>query len=158
MKKKAPVALTRDDKQRLFPPRTMPDGSPRITAAQRERETLLHLCELQSWKCFWCGQPMTDDDSKSDSYRTLEHVIPKAMRGKGINALPNLKAACNRCNNLRARWNIGSLEKENLRLKRELTICQQALERHRITMAGRCYFCKWRFHLKEWWYRQGARV
>ena len=148
--KNAPVALTRDDKKRLFPAPTVASGAPRISIAQRKRETVLFLAERQQWICFWCGQKMCNDDPASMNYRTLEHVIPRATGYKNVSALDNLRAACHHCNNMRGSYNISVAEKEIGRLKQELAICQKTLERHRITMAGRCLYCKVRFYVKEW--------
>lgn len=78
MSDKPRIALTREDKQRLFAGRA---GSGFVTKAQRKKETVLYLAEVQSWKCFWCGQGMTRDDPDAPTYRTLEHVISKASGG-----------------------------------------------------------------------------
>ena len=70
---------------------------------------------------------------------------------KNPDAMENLRAACAHCNIMRGSYNIGVMERENNRLTRELTIAQQTLSRHRVTMAGRCLYCKARFYVKEWW-------
>jgi hypothetical protein len=119
-----------------------------------EKEYLIALCDRQEWLCFWCGLRMTADDPQARSYRTLEHVIPRCSGHPDISLMSNFRASCKGCNEMRAEiQHIGDLVRDRDRLKRMLTEAQKVLGRHRITMSGRCYYCKARFHIREWWLR-----
>lgn len=154
------VALTRDDKARLFkkPEWVLPNGIVCANEAHWNRGMALHLAALQSWRCFWCGQRMSNIDPESPTYRTLEHVIGKAAANGNHNALTNLRAACKYCNNLRGEMQ--GLRKEiaqNKRIGLMLEAANRTIERHRITMAGRCSWCKFKFHFKEWLWKRRHR-
>jgi len=114
----------------------------------------IQLAELQGWMCFWCGEKMTNDNPLAPTYRTLEHVVPRASGRGGTSKRANLRAACRECNEIRGAFtHIVQRLKQTRRIEEQLASCQKALARHRVTMAGRCYFCKFRFHLKEWIYK-----
>lgn len=121
----------------------------------RERQVLYALCVRQEWRCFWCGQVMTDGpDFEAPNYRTLEHVIARAIKPEIANHLNNLRAACKQYNNERAQMaNLQKVLMINKNLGDRIQQLQEILARHRVTMSGRCYFCKFRFHFKEWLYR-----
>ena len=193
MPKRGPVALTREEKERLFPrkvkaapvapveaqpqilrtaqddkavgaaviepkaSRLHADGSKHVNKSQRTKELVLMLAEQQEWKCFWCGEQMTNDNPKDPNYRTLEHILAKAVPRKGVEELPNLRAACKFCNDLRGQFNTAYFWKEIERLTDQLTTAQKTIARHRVTMAGRCLYCKARFYWKEWMYKNGLR-
>lgn len=123
-----------------------------------KRNALHDLCMQQGWRCFWCGQVM-DKDPKSPRFRTLEHVIPIAGNGAKEKDRANLRAACLECNQTRGKYhgalrNVSELAKTNTQLKKRIDAMQTTIERHRITMAGRCYWCKWKFLFKEWLHKR----
>jgi len=70
----------------------------------KKQWVLNQLCIRQEWKCFWCGQTMTYSNPRAASYRTLEHVVPKASKGRNVHKLTNLRAACQGCNQGRSTW------------------------------------------------------
>jgi len=126
-------------------------------AKDKKADVLRKLCLRQDWRCFWCGEIM-NTDVNSDHYRTLEHVIP-ASKGRETGDLANLRAACRCCNELRGKFN--NVSEGMKRIAYLLQMVQDRdnslksiKEQHRVTMAGRCYFCKFRFHVKEWIYRR----
>ena len=109
---------------------------------------LRQLCERQEWKCFWCGELMTDSAPGSSTYRTMEHVIPKSTKGKNINKLSNLRAACWECNSTRSAWSTGS-GKDRLITEQRLSIGRLSSENKNLKdlLTRACVWCRF----KSWW-------
>ena len=122
----------------------------------RDRELLMALCERQEWKCFWCGLLMTNGETTAPSYRTLEHVIARSSGLSIVNHLTNLRAACAYCNSMRGQMaHMKQIVGQLNQVKALLDGARATIQRHKATMAGRCYYCKWRFYVKEWLHKHG---
>ena len=131
-------------------------GETHKATKDRERDLLMNLCARQEWKCFWCGEPMTDGPAVANPrYRTLEHVVAKATGLRLINHLSNLRASCKECNNLRGQMqSVKVIVSQLNQVKSLFDGAHKTIARHRVTMSGRCIYCKLRFHVKEWFYRR----
>jgi 5-methylcytosine-specific restriction endonuclease McrA len=81
-------------------------------ARRTKRRTASHAARLrerlhaqQGGRCHYCGIPMTQRTIGGAKARptdaTIEHLVPRALGGG--NQLPNLVAACSRCNALGGR-------------------------------------------------------
>ena len=167
MKPKAKVFLSKREKEAITDSKTTAEWQKALAEIRGEKpvkvalalnptgyeaQVCLALCERQDWKCFWCGGKMTNQESNARSFRTLEHVVPRSVKGGKANDPANLRAACRECNETRSAWSSGKAMASTLKTTQEqLSACQVALARHKITMAGRCYYCKARFHAREWW-------
>jgi 5-methylcytosine-specific restriction endonuclease McrA len=124
---------------------------------KKRRWVLRQLCVRQEWKCFWCGKTMTDGGSGAPSYRTLEHVVPKATKGKNINKLSNLRAACRECNENRSIWS------SNKSLVMKITEQQQSIDllsqekddlRTALDLTDTCLWCRFRIWVYNKWHRR----
>ena len=124
-----------------------------LSDVKKRQWILRQLCVRQEWKCFWCGVQMTDGGVMSPTFRTLEHVVPKATKGRNINRLSNLRAACKECNEKRATWSsnksiclIASEQKQRIeKLEQEKEDLNTAL-----ILSDGCSWCRFRvwFHKK----------
>jgi hypothetical protein len=127
----------------------------------RQQQILMALCDRQEWKCFWCGEAMTDGDITAPSYRSLEHVIPKSTRRSDVNQISNFRAACQACNTLRGQMaGLKAIIRQSNNNKFLLDKAHETLRSHKITMSGRCLYCKLRFYVLEWWHKrkQGLEI
>jgi hypothetical protein len=110
----------------------------------------MELCAQQDWKCFWCGEKMNTDPA-SPRFRTKDHIIPLSTQKAGIRKVTNLRAVCFECNQIRGEFSTFLDHRKGVqRLEEQLRQCQTALRRHKVTMSGRCYWCKAKFHIREW--------
>jgi len=145
--------LTKEDKERILagqaPASYGASGRPQISADS----VTMQLCADQEWKCFWCGEKM-DNDPDSLRFRTKDHVIPIATSKHGIKKLANIRAVCWECNQTRGQHQSQVEYRKHVKqLEEQLRLHQIALGRHKVTMAGRCYYCKLRFHVKEFFHK-----
>lgn len=121
----------------------------------KKKWVLLQLCARQEWKCFWCGRMMTNKKTSDPLFRSLEHVEPKSTKGKDVNRLSNLRAACTECNQTRSVWSgFGALqalleEKKRLIVQMEKDI--QDLE-YAVTLSGK--WTKMLLRVRKWFTRE----
>jgi hypothetical protein len=91
------------------------------------------------------------NEAGSPRFRTKDHIIPLSTGKHGVTKATNIRAVCYECNQIRGQFtSMTEYARYVKRVEEQLRQAQTALGRHKITMAGRCYYCKWRFHFKEW--------
>lgn len=144
-----PRRLKREEREKLV------KDAQQLHLRDYQRQLLYALCARQEWKCFWCGMDMTDDDRNARSYRTLEHVVARASGLRIVSHMSNLRAACRHCNEMRGELTSMKAVVGQMQLAKSLLEgAQRTIARHKVTMAGRCLYCRWRFHFKEWLYKR----
>ena len=123
-----------------------------LSSSSKRRWVLMQLCLRQNWKCFWCGRTMTDGGVGAPTYRTLEHVVPKATKGKNIDRLPNLRAACRECNEKRSIWSQGKSMSLTIENQKQI-ISQLQTDKSdlntALVLADRCWLCRFRAWIKK---------
>lgn len=150
------VVLTRDDKAAIFAGQAL-KFDPVTTTLSPKGDALTNLlCSKQEWKCFWCGEAMSNDPT-SPLFRTKDHIVPLSTGAHGVRKSANIRAVCRNCNAIRGEFSTWLVAQKNVqRLEEHLRQCQTALRRHKITMSGRCYWCKAKYHVREWWHKLKA--
>ena len=93
---------------------------------------------------------MTNENSQAQTYRTLEHVIPKASKGKNINTLPNLRAACRECNQSRSKWStyVGLSQTVGQQIQQIKTL-EEKQDHLKKALSGRCLWCNFKARFKR---------
>jgi HNH endonuclease len=117
----------------------------------KKKWVLLRLCDRQEWKCFWCGRTMTKDACiGAPRYRTLEHVVPTSTKGKNIDKLENLRAACRECNESRSAWSNGlGMARKVTEQQSQISLLTYENLEMKTVLSGRCFLCKLRVWLKK---------
>ena len=145
-----PVALTKDEKDRILAGKPLVFPEPTLVPGYRIDSLTFELCEKQDWKCWWCGEQMSNV-AGSPRFRTKDHIVPLSTHKRGVTKPTNIRAVCQECNQIRGQFtSMTEFARRTKQIEQELQKCQIALARHKVTMAGRCYYCKLRFHFKEW--------
>jgi hypothetical protein len=149
------VALTADEKAEIIRGEAVVYPQPTLVPGYRIDTLTFELCEKQEWKCFWCGEQMSNV-AGSPRFRTKDHIVP--LSNHGVTKPANIRAVCQACNQIRGQFtSMTQYARYTKGVEEQLRQCQTALARHKVTMAGRCYYCKWRFHIKEWLHKLRAR-